>query len=237
MLRFPNLLACVAGSIACLAVSSAMAENQITVYSSKPFDEKTVGVPAQRLVLKPGETAVRKLSEKLQTIHIANPELADVLPINDTTVLLIGKAFGETDIDILGAKSEPIAKFFVSVVEGPARNITLAPHTSTVRAFADKVKKANVADPEVADVFALGDSAIRIVGKTIGDTEITVFGGEGSGQGSSGKAEPLARFYVSVTEYADKAEKGNVVAIYDGKSISDGTNYWCFQGAPCVKLH
>jgi Flp pilus assembly secretin CpaC len=237
MLRFLNLLPFIAGSMACLTVSSAMAESQITVYGSKSFDERNVGVPTHRLVLKPGETAVRKLSEKPQTIHVANPDLADVLPVNDTTVLLIGKAFGETDIDILGAKSEPIAKFFVSVVEGPARNITLAPHTSTIRSFAEKIKKANVADPEVADVYALGDSAIRIDGKMIGDTEITVFGGEGSGQGNFARAEPLARFYVSVTEYADKGERGDVVAIHDGKSISDRTNYWCFQGAPCVKLH
>src|SRR5208283_3576476 len=135
MPRAIGFLRFLAGSIALLTASSVMAENAITVYGPTPFDEKLIQVPDQRIVLMPGETSIRKFPTPFKTFHIANPDLINILPLNDTTVLITGKKFGNTDIDILGDKSEPIAKLPVSVVFGPARDIYLRPDTFTIVQF------------------------------------------------------------------------------------------------------
>ncbi len=236
MPRAIGLLRFLAASIGLLTASSVMAENAITVYGPTPFDEKLIQVPDQRIVLMPGETSIRKFPTPFKTFHIANPDLINILPLNDTTVLITGKKFGNTDIDILGDKSEPIAKLPVSVVFGPARDIYLRPDTFTIVQFVDKVSRANVADPNIADAKGslVASHTLEIRGLAVGDTEIVVFGGDASkGDSNSGSsAEPLARYTVHVTERGP-VEMGRGIGVSDGATAAV---YWCLPGSICRAL-
>lgn len=236
MPRAIGFLRFLAGCVVLLTGSSAMAEKAITVYGPTPFDEKLVQVPDQRIVLMPGGTSIRKFPTPFRTFHIANPDLIDILPLNDTTVLITAKKYGDTDIDILGDKSEPIAKLPVSVVFGPAREIYVRPGGFTILRFVDKVSRANVADPQVADATGISGTThtVEIHGIEVGNTEIVVFGDSSSSGGSSSGsgAEPLGRYIVHVSERGP-VEMGRGIGVSDGATAA---SYWCLPGLICRSL-
>lgn len=181
MLRQIGLLHVLAGSIFLLTVSSALAGDSVTVYGSTPFDEKLVQVPEQRVILKPGETELRKLSAPFKTFHVANPDIVDILPLNDTTVSITGKKIGDTDIDILGNRSEPVAKILVSMVVGRPEDLFVKQGEGAKLTFKDKPVAVNIEDRnkenrDVVEVTPGGEHSLFVIGKQVGSTEIVVFG-------------------------------------------------------------
>jgi Flp pilus assembly secretin CpaC len=103
-------------SILLLTVSKAMAEGPITVYGPKEPEEQKSLVLTEIVNVAPGGSTIRKFAEPFKTIHIANDKILNAEPLNDRSILLIGKEVGETDVDVLG-ETEPIAILSVSVAK------------------------------------------------------------------------------------------------------------------------
>jgi Pilus formation protein N terminal region len=124
MLRFTAIV--LSGVVVSLLfiVPKAISEGQKTVSSpvSTAAAEEHHGPPsgesinitpvtAKPIDIAVGSSLTINLSKTFKTIHVADPNVVDVLPINDQTMVLVGKDVGITDIDVFGEKSDQIAKF------------------------------------------------------------------------------------------------------------------------------
>jgi Flp pilus assembly secretin CpaC len=120
MLRFTALAPSILMVILLLTISRAMAEGPITVYTPKIPNERNSLVSTESVNVAPGRSEIRKFSDGFTSIHIGNPKVVDATPINDRSILLVGKEVGETDVVVLGDHSEPIAILSVSVAKSAA---------------------------------------------------------------------------------------------------------------------
>jgi Flp pilus assembly secretin CpaC len=120
MLRFTPLVTSIVIFLLLLTISKAMAEGPITVYSPKAPKEQNSLVSTESVNVAPGRSEIRRFSETFTSIHVANPKVLDATPINSSSILLIGKEVGETDVVVLGDHSEPIAILSVSAAKSAA---------------------------------------------------------------------------------------------------------------------
>jgi Flp pilus assembly secretin CpaC len=120
MLRFTPLVPSIVIMLLLLTISRAMAEGPITVYTPTAPEEQNSLVSTESVKVAPGRSEIRKFSETFKSIHVANPKVLDATPINDSSILLTGKEVGETDVVVLGDRSEPIAILSVSVASAAA---------------------------------------------------------------------------------------------------------------------
>ena len=117
MLRFTPLVPSIVIFLLLLTISKAMAEGPITVYSPKVPNEQNSLVSTESVNIAPGRSEIRKFSDDFTSIHIGDPKVVDATPINERSILLIGKEVGETDVVVLGDHSEPVAILSVSVAK------------------------------------------------------------------------------------------------------------------------
>jgi hypothetical protein len=74
--------------------------------------------PTQGIQLQTGLSTTIKIGRPFRTIHITNPDIIDALPISDQSAILVPKAVGATNIDIIDEHSVRIASVNIFVGEG-----------------------------------------------------------------------------------------------------------------------
>lgn len=68
---------------------------------------------------------VLRIGEPAATVIIGNPGIADVTIQDATTLVITGKAYGQTNLIILDAAGEPIADTMVAVTQREAQTVTV----------------------------------------------------------------------------------------------------------------
>jgi Flp pilus assembly secretin CpaC len=97
--------------------SSAAAPQPITTLEEPRI--LTEPQPTQSIQLQTGMSTTIKIGRPFRTIHITNPDIIDALPISDQSAILVPKAVGATNIDIIDEHSARIASVNIFVGEVP----------------------------------------------------------------------------------------------------------------------
>lgn len=82
---------------------------------------------------------ILRINSAAATVIIGNPAIADVTIQDSKTLILTGKAYGETNLIILDSVGNPIADTLVSVVQQDADLMTVYMGTSRTTLFCDPV--------------------------------------------------------------------------------------------------
>lgn len=85
---------------------------------------------------------ILRINSPAATVIIGNPGIADVTIQDPKTLILTGKAFGETNLIILDAIGNPIADTLISVVAQDANQLTVYQGTARTTLICDPVCEA-----------------------------------------------------------------------------------------------
>ena len=99
------------GSVAAAAMAPAPAEAQLTTLS------EAEGVHAGELAVPVGKSQVIRSDRPFAKALIGNPDVADVLPLTDRSLYVLGKKPGTTSLTLYDRRSNLIA--VVDVAVGP----------------------------------------------------------------------------------------------------------------------
>ena len=75
----------------------------------------TGGIYAGELTVPLNKSEVVEVDRAFQRLSVGNPEIADVLPLSDRTIYVLGKTVGQTNIAIFAGGNQPIAVVDVNV--------------------------------------------------------------------------------------------------------------------------
>lgn len=75
----------------------------------------TGGIYAGELTVPLNKSEVVEVDRGFQRLTVGNPEIADVLPLSDRTIYVLGKTVGQTNIAIFAEGNQPIAVVDVNV--------------------------------------------------------------------------------------------------------------------------
>ena len=147
-----------------LTVAPAAAQTLINISGGQRVGKVTVAV---------GQSETLRLSEPYENIVIGNPAIADVAPLTDQTLYLLGGAVGTTNLAIYDAESELIAVVDVEVtsdVRGlrEALNAALPGQPIQIRTFGGRVMLQGA----VLDATMV-DRAMEIAASFVGDAGVT----------------------------------------------------------------
>jgi Flp pilus assembly secretin CpaC len=92
---------------------------------------------------------ILRLSGPAATVIVGNPGIADVTIQDPRTLILTGKAYGQTNLIVLDASGEPVADTLVEVVQMQA---------STVTVFQGANRTSLACSPVCQSTVMLGDS-------------------------------------------------------------------------------
>jgi pilus assembly protein CpaC len=106
--------------LAGLAALMAIAIVQAGVLTVAPAAAQTIvnisdGQRVGKITVSVGQSETLRLSEPYENIVIGNPGIADVAPLTDQTLYLLGNAIGTTNLAVYDAASELIAVIDVEV--------------------------------------------------------------------------------------------------------------------------
>jgi len=105
---------------------------------------------------------ILRLSGPAATVIIGNPGIADVTIQDPLTLILTGKAYGQTNLIVLDSSGEPVADTLIEVVQ-------LQANTVTVYQGANRTSLA--CSPVCQSTVMLGDSA-DFLGNTIASSRL-----------------------------------------------------------------
>jgi Flp pilus assembly secretin CpaC len=100
-------------------VAFVFASTMSAIHAQEPASpENLAGQSAavmESVTVMPGFIKRFDLQKELQTIHVGDPSVADVVPLTTKSILIQGKKIGRTGIDILGANAKEVITFDVKV--------------------------------------------------------------------------------------------------------------------------
>jgi Flp pilus assembly secretin CpaC len=94
------------------AQKSTIAENLTQQSAPLPEQEANAGT---RITVLPGFMKKIELQNEAESIHIGDPSVVDVQPINNRTILVQGKKIGRTSVSIVGANGQRVFTYNVIV--------------------------------------------------------------------------------------------------------------------------
>ena len=103
------------GTIAAGSMSVASAQELPTAPVQQQQGLIVLAPPSETITLKNGVATPITVGRVFKSIHIGDPNIVDFVPENDHTALLVPKAIGATNIQILDEKSETINSVTVRV--------------------------------------------------------------------------------------------------------------------------
>jgi pilus assembly protein CpaC len=103
-----------------LVALMAIAMAQTGAFSVAPAAAQSVinisdGQRVGRITVAVGQSETLRVSEPFENVVVGNPAIADVAPLTDQTMYLLGGAVGTTNLAIYNAESELIAVIDVEV--------------------------------------------------------------------------------------------------------------------------
>jgi pilus assembly protein CpaC len=95
-----------------LAASAAMAS---PVLAQAPAAQAPVVPKATEVTVAAGKSQVVQFGDNYSDIMVADPKVADVLPLNSRSIYIVGKAAGSTALSVYGPKKQLMAAVTVTV--------------------------------------------------------------------------------------------------------------------------
>src|SRR3990172_11758726 len=117
--RRPALLAVGGDALRRLCLFLAMAALLAAAWSATALGQATVtrveGTYAGELIVAVNKSQVLRVDVPFRRVAVGNAEIADVLPLSDRMVYVLGKQLGLTNLSIYGEDDRPLAILDVSV--------------------------------------------------------------------------------------------------------------------------
>jgi pilus assembly protein CpaC len=110
-LKASPILARLAGALF-LAVGAGMAS---PVLAQAPAQQAPVAPKATEVIVAAGKSQVVQFGDNYVDVMVADPKIADVLPLNSRSIYIVGKAAGSTALSVYGPKKQLIAAVAVTV--------------------------------------------------------------------------------------------------------------------------
>jgi pilus assembly protein CpaC len=161
-----------------LAVLVAIAIVQAGVLSSAPAAAQSIinisdGQRVGKVTLAVGQSETLQVSEPFENVVVGNPGIADVAPLTDQTMYLLGGAIGTTNLAIYNSESELIAVIDVEVTSDirgmrEALNAALPGQPIQIRTFGGRVMLQGA----VLDATMV-DRAMQIAASFVGEAGVT----------------------------------------------------------------
>src|SRR4051794_35832680 len=111
MAKYPAFAAAAVGLLTCLSTSfgAALAQqrSQVAIGSGQYAGE--MEVPANK-------SQILRIDQPYRDLLVGNPEIADVMPITDRSVYVLGKQAGSTSLTIYGPNKKVLGIIDLSVV-------------------------------------------------------------------------------------------------------------------------
>jgi pilus assembly protein CpaC len=95
-----------------LAVGAGMAS---PVLAQAPAQQAPVAPKATEVIVAAGKSQVVQFGDNYSDVMVADPKIADVLPLNSRSIYIVGKAAGSTALSVYGPKKQLIAAVAVTV--------------------------------------------------------------------------------------------------------------------------
>ena len=106
---------------------------------------------------------VLRISAPAATVIVGNPGIADVTIQDPRTLILTGKAYGQTNLIVLDASGEPVADTLVEVVQMQASTVTVYQGASRTSLACSPVCQSTVMLGDSADFLNSTISSSRLV--------------------------------------------------------------------------
>jgi Flp pilus assembly secretin CpaC len=147
-------------------VSSQTAEPEAT--------QSSINTPVRSIVVFVNKS--RTVSTKpFYKASLASTAIADITPLNDHSLYITGKQIGTTNISMFDKNMQLVEVVDLEVTESSQSSIVVAVNKSRTVSFTLPFKTVAVAALEIAEITAITDRSLYIVGKTVGTTDISVF--------------------------------------------------------------
>ena len=104
---------------------------------------------------------ILRINAPASTVIIGNPAIADVTIQDPQTLVLTGKAYGQTNLIVLDSKGSPIADTMVEVIQDLARTVTV---------YMGDRRTSLSCEPTCQPTIMLGDDG-DFTGTTIGSAQ------------------------------------------------------------------
>jgi pilus assembly protein CpaC len=85
------------------------------VLAQAPAQPAAVAPKATEVIVAAGKSQVVQFGENYSDVMVADPKIADVLPLNSRSIYVVGKAAGSTALSVYGPKKQLIAAVSVTV--------------------------------------------------------------------------------------------------------------------------
>lgn len=105
-------IAAMAGFLLITGVSHTMAQSPQNI---RPAMRAAGAIFAGDLVVPLNKSQIIEMDQSFKRISVGNPEIADVLPLTNRTLYVLGKQFGVTNITVFDKREKPIAVVDVTV--------------------------------------------------------------------------------------------------------------------------
>jgi pilus assembly protein CpaC len=157
------------GTALCLAMTSALPTS-----SYAQGVQQTTQVPAQRLLLAKGKSAIIDLPADARDVVVANPEIADAVMRTSRRGFLLGQANGETNVYFLDASGRQILSLEVRVARDTSELDSLIQRMAPdARVQAEAVGESIILSGEVPNA-GVSDRVLRIAQNYAGGPEKVV---------------------------------------------------------------
>src|SRR6185503_607597 len=80
-----------------------------------PAQQAPVAPKTTEVIVAAGKSQVVQFGENYTDVMVADPKIADVLPLNSRSIYVVGKAAGSTALSVYGPKKQLIAAVSVDV--------------------------------------------------------------------------------------------------------------------------
>ena len=138
-----------AGTVAMAWISPAPAQEAAKTPALLQSNVLVAGPPTQTILLRSGMSRSITVTRAFKTIYVTSPEIVDVIARTDHTAILVPKAVGATNIDIVDDHSQVINTVNVVVDNFPGYG---------------RVQVFNKASPNSFTTFQCGEAACQSVG-------------------------------------------------------------------------
>ncbi len=153
MIGIRRTLLAAAASTAFVATAFAGAPGEQTAYFSVPYDQ----------------SKVLYVDQPVKTVIVGNPAIADAQLINDHTIYVIGRMFGNTNIIAIDANGSEVSNTQVTVNGGEFAQVTLyrGPNGQRNLACSPRCERTiTQGDAEMQAIFQDSDKKVEISSKS-----------------------------------------------------------------------